>query len=51
MKYEIYVGNDLIVEALSIEDLLYYLNVNQLTIIEETEDLENNTIILDCENE
>lgn len=50
MKYEIYVGNDLIVTALSIEDLLYYINVNQLEIIEETEDIKNNTIILDCEN-
>lgn len=50
MKYEIYVGNDLIVTTLSIEDLLYYINVNQLEIIEETEDIKNNTIILDCEN-
>lgn len=50
MQYEIYVGNDLIVTALSIEDVMYYINVNDLSIIEENEDFDTHTVIIDCEN-
>lgn len=49
MTYEVIVNGKLVCEVLSIEDLLYYINVNSLSIIEETEDLENNKIIIDCE--
>lgn len=49
MFYEIYVGNDLLVRALSIEDLMYYISLNDLSIIEESEDLENNIVTIDCE--
>lgn len=49
MVYEIYVGNDLLVRALSIEDLMYYISLNDLSIIEESEDLENNIVTIDCE--
>lgn len=33
----------------NVEDLMYYINVNDLYIIEENEDLENNVITIDCE--
>lgn len=49
MIYEIYVGNDLLVRALSIEDLMYYISLNDLSIIEESEDLDNNIVTIDCE--
>ena len=38
-----------IISVLSIEDLMYYIQVNGLSIIEENEDLENNVITIDCE--
>lgn len=37
------------ISVLSIEDLMYYIQVNGLSIIEENEDLENNVITIDCE--
>lgn len=49
MTYEVYVNGKLEVSVLSIEDLMYYINVNGLAIIEENEDLENNVITIDCE--
>ena len=49
MVYVVYVNGKLVCEVLSIEDLMYYINVNSLSIIEENEDLENNKVIIDCE--
>lgn len=49
MIYEVYVNGKKEISVLSIEDLMYYINVNGLYIIEENEDLENNIIIIDCE--
>lgn len=49
MIYEVYVNGKKEISVLSIEDLMYYINVNNLSIIEENEDLENNTITIDCE--
>ena len=49
MVYEVYVNGKLEVSVLSIEDLMYYINVNGLYIIEENEDLENNVVTIDCE--
>lgn len=49
MVYEVYVNGKLAVSVLSIEDLMYYVNVNGLSIIEENEDLENNVVTIDCE--
>lgn len=49
MKYEVYVNGKMVIDVLSIEDLMYYINVNSLSIIEENEDLENNVITIDCE--
>lgn len=42
MNYEVYVNGGLVCKVLSVEDLLY-------CIINEDEDLENNKIIIDCE--
>lgn len=49
MSYEVYVNGKMEISVLSIEDLMYYINVNGLSIIEENEDLENNSITIDCE--
>lgn len=49
MVYEVYVNGKMEISVLSIEDLIYYINVNDLSIIEENEDLENNVITIDCE--
>lgn len=49
MVYEVYVNGKKLASVLSIEDLMYYINVNDLSIIEENEDLENNVITIDCE--
>lgn len=49
MIYEVYVNGKKEISVLSIEDLMYYINVNSLSIIEENEDLENNIITIDCE--
>ena len=49
MSYEVYVNGKIEISVLSIEDLIYYINVNGLVIIEENEDLENNVITIDCE--
>ena len=49
MIYEVYVNGKKAISVLSIEDLMYYINVNNLSIIEENEDLENNVITIDCE--
>ena len=49
MTYEVYVNGKLEISVLSIEDLMYYINVNGLSIIEENEDLENNVVTIDCE--
>lgn len=49
MKYEVYVNGKMVIGVLSIEDLIYYINLNSLSIIEENEDLENNVITIDCE--
>lgn len=49
MSYEVYVNGKLEISVLSIEDLMYYIQVNGLSIIEENEDLENNVITIDCE--
>ena len=49
MIYEVYVNGKKEISVLSIEDLMYYINVNGLYIIEENEDLENNIITIDCE--
>lgn len=49
MSYEVYVNGKMEISVLSIEDLIYYINVNGLSIIEENEDLENNVITIDCE--
>lgn len=49
MVYEVYVNGKKLTSALSIEDLMYYINVNDLSILEENEDLENNVITIDCE--
>lgn len=49
MSYEVYVNGKMEISVLSIGDLIYYINVNGLFIIEETEDLENNVITIDCE--
>lgn len=49
MVYEVYVNGKLAVSVLSLEDLMYYINVNGLSIIEENKDLENNVVTIDCE--
>ncbi len=49
MIYEIYVGNNLHTIELSIEDVMYYIIENSLVIIDENEDLDNNTIQINCE--
>ena len=49
MIYEVYVNGKMEISVLSIEDLMYYINVNGLSIIEEKEDLENNVVTIDCE--
>lgn len=49
MVYEVYVNGKKLDSVLSIEDLMYYINVNDLSILEENEDLENNVITIDCE--
>lgn len=49
MSYEVYVNGKLEISVLSIEDLMYYIQVNGLSIIEENEDLENNVVTIDCE--
>ena len=49
MVYEIYVGNNLHVIELSIEDVMHYIIENGLSIIDENEDLDNNTIQINCE--
>ncbi len=49
MIYEIYVGNNLLTTELSIEDVMYYIIINGLSIIDENEDLDNNTIQINCE--
>lgn len=49
MTYEIYVGNDKLVTALSIEDVMYYIDTYGLSIIEESEDLDTYVVTLDCE--
>ena len=49
MTYEIYVGNNLHVTELSIEDVMVYIIENGLSIVDENEDLEANTIQINCE--
>lgn len=49
MIYEIYVGNNLHTTELSIEDVMYYIIINGLSIIDENEDLDNNPIQINCE--
>lgn len=49
MQYEMYVGNNLVATALSIEDVMYYIDTLGLSIINEDEDLENFVVALDCE--
>lgn len=49
MIYEIYVGNNLRTTELSIEDVMYYIIENDLSIIDENEDLDTNTIQINCE--
>lgn len=49
MVYEIYVGNNLHTTELGIEDVMYYIIINGLSIIDENEDLDNNTIQINCE--
>lgn len=49
MIYEVYVNGKKAISVLSIEDLIYYININNLFIIAENEDLENNVITIDCE--
>ena len=49
MAYEVYVNGEMVICVLSIEDLMYYIITNCLSIIEENEDLENNVITIDCE--
>ncbi len=49
MTYEVYVNGGLVCKVLSVEDLLYCIITNHLSIINEDEDLENNKIIIDCE--
>lgn len=49
MKYEVYVNGKMVISVLSIEDLMYYIITNGLSILEENEDLENNVITIDCE--
>ena len=51
MSYEVYVNGKLEVSVLSIEDLMYYIITNALSIMEENEDLENGVIIIDCEED
>lgn len=48
MIYEIYVGNNLLVTALSIEDVMYCIMSNNLSIVDEDEDIEFNTIKINC---
>ena len=48
MVYEIYVGNNLHTIELSIEDVMYYIIENDLSIIDENEDLEVNAIQINC---
>lgn len=48
MEYEVYVNGEKLASVLSIEDLMYYISVNDLSIIDENEDLENNVITIDC---
>lgn len=50
MSYEVYVNCKMEINVLSIEDLMYYIQVNGLSIIEENEDLENNVVTIDCED-
>lgn len=49
MIYEMWVGNNLVATALSIEDVMYYIDTLGLSIIEEDEDLTINTIFINCE--
>ena len=49
MTYEVYVNGKMKISVLSIEDLMYYIQVNGLSIIEKNKDLENNVITIDCE--
>lgn len=49
MVYEVYVNGKKSASVLSIEDLMYYINVNDLYILDENEYLENNVITIDCE--
>ena len=49
MTYEIYVGNNLHVTELSIEDVMVYIIENGLSIVDKNEDLEANTIQINCE--
>lgn len=49
MIYVVYVNGKKANTIRSIEDLMYYINMNDLSIIEETEDLENFVVTLDCE--
>lgn len=48
MVYEIYVGNNLFKTLLSIEDTMYYIIDNGLSIVDEYEDLDNNCIKITC---
>lgn len=49
MKYDVYVNGKMVISVLSIEDLMYYIITNGLSILEENEDLENSVITIDCE--
>ena len=48
MVYEIYVGNNLQQTLLSIEDTMYYIIDTGLSIVDEYEDLDNNTVKITC---
>lgn len=48
MVYEIYVGNNLFKTLLSIEDTMYYIIDNGLSIVDEYKDLDNNCIKITC---
>lgn len=48
MRYEIRVNGTLVITVLSIEDLMYYIIDNDLSIVDEVEDCERNFVTINC---